>query len=50
MAPMKMKSGTAASTKLEATASTFCTNWKMTASPKVTSPKKSAMPIIEKAT
>ena len=36
MAPMKMKSGTAASTKLEAMASTFWTNWKMTASPKVT--------------
>ncbi len=32
--PMKTKSGTAASTKFEATLSTFCVNWKKTASPK----------------
>ena len=50
MEPMKMKSGTAASTKLDAIASTFWTNWKITAVSKVTSPKKSATPIIENAT
>jgi hypothetical protein len=46
----KTNSGTAARTKLEATSLTFCTNWKMTASPNTIRPKISATPIIEKAT
>ena len=50
IAPMKMNSGTAASTKFDPTASIFWANWKITAASKVRYPKTSAMPIIEKAT